>query len=378
MRIGIDYTAAVNQGAGIGRYARQMTQALLQLDRENEYVLIAPSATAGSAEFTATVTGGAPNAGLVRLPLSERALVVLWHRLRLPVPVELFAGRLDVFHSPDFALAPVRKARTLVTVHDLSFRRVPECFEPALLTYLNRVVPRSVARADLVLADSESTRRDAIELLHLEPDRVAVVYAGVDDGFRRVTDAARLEAVRNRYSLPERFVLSVGTLQPRKNYIRLIDAFARLSGSDDVHLVISGARGWLYDDIFQRVKELDLGTRVLFPGYVAEADLPSLYTLAEVFAFPSLYEGFGLPPLEAMACGTPVVVSRASSLPEVVGEAGCLVDPLSVEEIAGALQGLLESLDRRSSLAQQGLAQAQRFTWSSAARRLLDLYRTVV
>ena len=145
-----------------------------------------------------------------------------------------------------------------------------------------------------------------------------------------------------------------------------------------MHLVISGARGWLYDDIFQRVKELGLGTRVLFPGYVSEADLPSLYTLAEVFAFPSLYEGFGLPPLEAMACGTPVVVSRASSLPEVVGEAGCLVDPLSVEEIAGALQGLLESLDRRSSLAQQGLAQALRFTWSSAARRLLDLYRAVV
>lgn len=378
MRIGIDYTAAVNQGAGIGRYARQMTSALLQLDRDNEYVLLAPSASAGSPNQDTEITLGRGNSRLVRLPLSERALVVLWHRLRLPVPVELFGGQLDVFHSPDFALAPVWKARTLVTVHDLSFKRVPDCFEPRLLDYLNRVVPRSVARADLVLADSESTRKDAIELLHLAPDRVSVVYAGVDDGFRRVTDTGRLEAVRSRYSLPQRFVLSVGTLQPRKNYVRLIEAFARLNGADDLHLVISGARGWLYSDIFRRVDELGLGSRVLFPGYVAEEDLPSLYTLAEVFAFPSLYEGFGLPPLEAMACGTPVVASTASSLPEVVGDAACLVDPLSVENIASALQGLLDSPARRSTLGELGVGQARRFTWTHAAQRLLELYRSVV
>ena len=378
MRIGIDYTAAVNQGAGIGRYARQMTDALLALDQENEYLLFVPAAKSSSAGSVAAALPSQANVRLVRLPLSERALVALWHRVRLPLPIELFGGRLDVFHSPDFALAPVLKARTLVTVHDLSFRRVPECFEPALLAYLNRVVPRSVARADIVLADSESTRRDAIELLHLPPERVQVVYAGVDSGFGRVTDLVHLEAIRDKYSLPPRFVLSVGTLQPRKNYTRLIEAFARLSGLGDVHLVISGARGWLYADIFHRVEELGLSSRVHFPGYVNEADLPSLYTMAEVFAFPSLYEGFGLPPLEAMACGTPIVVSRASSLPEVVGEAACLIDPLNVEEIAAALQGLLDSPASRSRLAALGLAQAGHFTWSSAARRLLDLYRAVV
>lgn len=378
MRVGIDYTAAVNQGAGIGRYTRQMTRALLELDRENEYVLFAPSASPGSPQPAAATPLGPGHVKLLRLPLSEKALVVLWHRLRLPVPVELFGGRLDVFHSPDFALAPVWKARTLVTVHDLSFERVPECFEPALLTYLNRVVPRSVARADIVLADSESTRNDAIELLHLAPDRVFVVYAGVDDRFCRVTDPTLLETVRDRYSLPKRFVLSVGTLQPRKNYVRLIEAFAQLSGADDVHLVISGGRGWLYEGIFRRVEELGLGSRVHFPGYVAEADLPSLYSLSEVFAFPSLYEGFGLPPLEAMACGTPVVVSRISSLPEVVGDAARLVDPLSVAEIAGALQRLLDSPAQGAALAERGLAQARRFSWSSAARRLLGLYQTLL
>lgn len=375
MRIGIDYTAAVNQGAGIGRYARQMTRALLELDRENEYVLFVPSASPEASRASESAIVGQANVSLARLPLSERALVALWHRLRVPVPVELFSGRLDVFHSPDFALAPVLRARTLVTVHDLSFRRVPECFKPALLSYLNRVVPRSVARADIVLADSESTRNDAIELLRLAPERVFVVYAGVDSRFRRVTDQGLLEDVRSRYSLPGRFVLSVGTLQPRKNYVRLIEAFSRLSGVEDVRLVISGARGWLYEEIFRRVEELGLSSRVLFPGYVAEADLPALYSLSEVFAFPSLYEGFGLPPLEAMACGTPVVVSRASSLPEVVGNAGCLVDPLSVEEIAGTLQALLDSPARRADLAEQGVAQAARFTWSEAARVLLGLYR---
>ncbi|OQB27462.1 MAG: Mannosylfructose-phosphate synthase [Chloroflexi bacterium ADurb.Bin180] len=375
MRIGIDYTAAVNQGAGIGRYARQMTRALLELDRENEYVLFVPTASPEASRASESAIVGQANVSLARLPVSERALVALWHRLRVPVPVELFSGRLDVFHSPDFALAPVLRARTLVTVHDLSFRRVPECFKSALLSYLNRVVPRSVARADIVLADSESTRNDAIELLRLAPERVFVVYAGVDSRFRRVTDQGLLEDVRSRYSLPGRFVLSVGTLQPRKNYVRLIEAFSRLSDVEDVSLVISGARGWLYEEIFRRVEELGLSSRVLFPGYVAEADLPALYSLSEVFAFPSLYEGFGLPPLEAMACGTPVVVSRASSLPEVVGNAGCLVDPLSVEEIAGTLQALLDSPARRADLAEQGVAQAARFTWSEAARVLLGLYR---
>jgi glycosyltransferase involved in cell wall biosynthesis len=289
--------------------------------------------------------------------------------------VEWFSGPLDVFHSPDFALAPSQSARTLVTIHDLSFMRVPECSEPSLRTYLNEVVPRSVGRADVVLADSESTRQDVLELLKVAPGRVQVIYAGVDDGFQPVRDPLILEQTRTRYGLPQRFVLGVGTLQPRKNYRRLVEAFARLRGQDDVRLIISGARGWMYEEIFRRVDELGLTGRVLFPGYVAEGDLPALYSLAEVFAFPSLYEGFGLPPLEAMACGTPVVVSRTSSLPEVVGDAAWQIDPLSVEELAEALGTLLGSSTRRATLVERGLVQARRFAWSEAARKLLELYR---
>jgi glycosyltransferase involved in cell wall biosynthesis len=394
VRIGIDYTAAVNQGAGIGRYSRQLVRALLALDtayqggadaedrQQDQYVLLA--ATAGKPVPVAApgppIGHGAcaiqnePNARVVNLPLSERAWAILWYRLRLPLWVELFCGKLDIFHSPDFALPPVRRAHTVLTVHDLSFMRVPECSPPSLRTYLLRAVPSSVRRADLVLADSESTRSDVIELLGVSPDRVRVIYPGVDEGFQRVRDTQVLAAVRRRYQLPERFVLSVGTLQPRKNLNRLVEAYAQARMDTDVKLVIAGGTGWLYEGIFRRVEELGLQGDVYFPGYVVDEHLPALYTLADLFVFPSLYEGFGLPPLEAMACGTPVVTSNVSSLPEVVGDAALMVDPRDVVALANAMVQVLGDPCLRSGMVQRGLAQAQGFTWLRAAQELLRLY----
>jgi glycosyltransferase involved in cell wall biosynthesis len=312
------------------------------------------------------------------VPLTERAWAILWHRLRLPLWVELFSGKLDIFHSPDFALPPVRRACTVLTVHDLSFMRVPECSQPSLRTYLLRVVPPSVRRADVVLADSESTRSDVIELLGVSPDRVRVIYPGVDEGFRLVQDTRVLADVRRRYRLPEHFVLSVGTLQPRKNLPRLIEAYAQARMDADVKLVIAGGTGWMYEGIFRRVEELGLQSEVHFPGYVADDDLPALYTLADLFVFPSLYEGFGLPPLEAMACGTPVVTSNVSSLPEVVGDAALMVDPRDVEALANAMRRALGEPSLRSAMVQRGLAQAQGFTWARAAGQLLRLYHEAV
>jgi glycosyltransferase involved in cell wall biosynthesis len=373
MRIGIDYTAAVNQGAGIGRYTRQLVQALLALDTQDEIVLLA----AGGAQAGHTLSAVGPSR-LVTLPLSERALTILWHRLRLPLWVELFTGRLDVFHSPDFALPPVRQARTVLTVHDLSFMRVPECSQPSLRAYLLRVVPPSVRRADVVLADSQCTRNDVIELLGASPDRVRVIYPGVDACFQRVQDARTLAEVRQRYRLPEHFVLGVGTLQPRKNLQRLIEAYARLGADPDSKLVIVGGTGWMYEGIFRRVEELRLQDAVYFPGYAADEDLPALYTLADLFVFPSLYEGFGLPPLEAMACGTPVVTSNVSSLPEVVGDAALTVDPRDVGALANAMRRVLNEPSLRGAMVQRGLVQAQGFTWSRAAEELLRVYHEAV
>lgn len=381
MRIGIDYTAAVRQGAGIGRYTRQLVRALLELDRDNSYVLLA--ATGGAhASAAAWPQAGERRAPVrqVRLPVSDRTLNVIWQRLQLPLWVEWASGPLDILHSPDFVLPPVRHARTILTVHDLSFMRVPACSDPRLRAYLLRVVPASVRRADVVLADSESTRQDVIDLLGVDPARVEVVYAGVEPRFQRVRDAQTLQAVRSRYQLPAHFVLGVGTLQPRKNFERLIEGFSRMRDAvlAETHLVIVGGVGWLYEGICRRIEELGLQETVHLPGYVADEDLPALYSLADVFAFPSLYEGFGLPPLEAMACGTPVVCSNASSLPEVVGRAALTVDPLDVDALTAALRRALNDEPLRAELIQMGLARARRFTWEQAASTLLDVYRRTV
>nr|MBC7244916.1 glycosyltransferase family 4 protein [Chloroflexota bacterium] len=396
MRIGIDYTSAVHQGAGIGRYTRQLVEALLELDAQNEYTLLTagglqlsqaqpirselvPKSSSPTVWRNSLALANYPRARMVRLPFSERFWTVLWHRLRVPLWVELFSGALDVFHSPDFALPPVRKAHTIVTVHDLSFLRVPQCSHPKLLAYLCQVVPSSVRHADVVLADSQCTKSDVIELLGVKADRVRVIYAGVGQEFQRVEDEKKLEAVRARYRLPARFVLSLGTLQPRKNFERLVEAYSQVKREtgDEIQLVIAGALGWMYDGIFKKVEALGLQGVVHFPGYVADDDLPALYSMADLFVFPSLYEGFGLPPLEAMACGTPVITSNVSSLPEVVGDAAWMVDPLDVGALANAMRQMLSEAALRSQMIARGLIQARYFTWSRAAEKLLDVYQAV-
>jgi len=391
MRIGIDYTAAVQQRAGIGRYTRGLVRALAEVDRENEYVLF-------------TAVGGQrwadrnwpQNFRMRMVPLSDHAMAILWHRLRLPLPVEVFIGRVDLFHSPDFVLPPTR-ARAILTVHDLSFLRCPECADPNLRAYLNRAVPRSVRRADLILADSQNTKDDLVELLGVSPDKIEVVYPGVDGRFRPIEDEALLEGVRRRYNLPPHFVLSLGTLEPRKNFVRLIEAFASMqvgkwaSGQKadletcklanlqtckpaNLHLVIAGGKGWLYEGILRRPEELGISDAVLFLGFIPDEDLPALYNLADLFVYPSLYEGFGLPPLEAMACGVPVVASNRPSLPEVLGQAALLVDPLDVEGLAAAMKRALEDEGLRKRMVKRGLERARGFTWRKAARELLRIY----
>ena len=380
MRIGIDYTAAVQQGAGIGRYARQLISALVELDAENKYALLVGGGGVRDAAFQIEPLTRRANVRSVLLPVSDHTLSILWHRLHLPLWVELSCGPLDLFHSPDFTLPPVLRARTILTVHDLSFIRVPECAEPRLRAYLLQAVPASVRRADVVLADSECTRADLIELLGADPGRVEVVYAGVGQHFYRITDDGLLRAVRARYNLPERFILGLGTLQPRKNFERLVKAYAMAQGQIDneIKLVIAGGSGWMYDGIFGSVEELGLQEAVCFPGYVADDDLPALYSLADLFVFPSLYEGFGMPPLEAMACQTPVVTSNTSSLPEVVGDAALLVDPLDVAALTEAMRQVLTDGVLREGMIQRGVEQARRFTWTQAASKLLDVYRRVV
>lgn len=367
-RIGIDYTAAVQQGAGIGRYTRGLIGALATLDRANRYVLF--SAGHGAVESWPT------NFSRRALPLTDRHLAILWQRLRLPVPIELFTGRVDIFHSPDFVLPPVAAARTVLTIHDLSFMRYPECSSPPLLEYLMRSVPRSVARADLLLADSASTRQDLMELLDMPGERVRVVYAGVEGRFAPVEDETVIGATLRRYGIQRPYILGLGTLQPRKNFVRLIRAYDRLRHERNLphQLVIGGGRGWLYEEIDACIESLGLQEQVRLIGFVQDDDLPALYTAADVFAFPSLYEGFGIPILEAMACGTPVVTATASSLPEVAGDAALMVSPMDEEALADALWRALDDTALRNALRRRGFDQVRRFTWEAAAQQLLASY----
>jgi glycosyltransferase involved in cell wall biosynthesis len=217
-----------------------------------------------------------------------------------------------------------------------------------------------------------------MELLGVESDRIEVVYPGVEERFHPVKDQTLLEKVRKRYNLPPRFILGLGTLQPRKNFTRLIEAYSLLvTRHPSLRLVIAGGKGWLYEEIFATVERLGLADKVVFPGFVADGDLPALYNLADLFVFPSLYEGFGLPPLEALACGTPVITSDASSLPEVVGEAGPMVEATDVEALAEAMKRVLEDDALQERMIAQGLEQARKFTWKKAAAKLLSLYEAI-
>ncbi|MFQ5849621.1 MAG: glycosyltransferase family 4 protein [Candidatus Binatia bacterium] len=384
-RIGIDYTAAVHEPAGTGRYTREMVQALATLPDDMpqfDYRLFV--ADAGQVAKSAL-----PGANFAWCPsrmtfpwsssrLTERRLAGLWYRIRLPLWVEGWTGRLDLFHATDFLLPPVMPGtRTVVTIHDLSFVREPDTALPAMKAHLTKWVPDALRRADHIIAVSEATRRDLMELYQTPPEKTTVLYHGVGPEFRPVTDSSRLAGVRQKYRLGERpFILSLGTIQPRKNYQRLIQAFAQMDSS--VELVIVGRKGWLYDAILDEVTRQNLAERVRFIGFVAEADLPALYSAATLFAYPSLYEGFGMPVLEAMACGTPVIASNQSAVPEVIGEAGLLVNPRDVTAIASAMSRLLSEPTLREQSSHAGRAQAAKFTWTAMATDLLSLYQMLL
>ncbi|MCG3209413.1 MAG: D-inositol-3-phosphate glycosyltransferase [Anaerolineae bacterium] len=370
LRIGVDYTAAIHQSAGIGRYTRELVQALAGLAADIEVRLFA--ADARRAELPPQP---APNFSWHTTRLTERWLARLWFRLQLPLPINLWTGPLNLYHATDFFLPPLNRAtKSLVTVHDLSFVRHPESVMPGMTRHLNTWVPRSVQRADHVIAVSEATRQDLIELYGTLPEKISVLYHGVSAHFKPITAPANLAQIRRKYGLGNApFILSLGTIQPRKNYLRLVQAFARLNR--DTRLVIVGGRGWDSAALLAEIDNLGLAGRVLFPGYAPDDDLPALYSAATLFVYPSLYEGFGLPALEAMACGTPVVASCRSALPEVVGQAGLLVNPEDVDEMQQAIAALLADDSRRARLAAAGINQAAKFTWPAMAGQLVQLYQ---
>lgn len=307
----------------------------------------------------------------VRIPVR-----ILWEQCAVPV-----LGRtrgLDLIHGPVNVVPLAGRTPSVVTIHDLAFLVYLEQYPSMQRRYLKTMTSASVRKARRVIAVSSYTARDVAERLGVSEEKVVAVPNGVSEEFHPRAGTDELERFRSENRLPADFLLFVGTLQPRKNLLGLLRAYATLDRSDRLPLYVVGAPGWMYEEIFDEVRALGIAGDVHFSGYAASNALPLWYSAATAFVYPSFYEGFGLPVLEAMACGTPVVTSSTSSLPEVVGEAGIQVDPRDIGEIASAIARLLGDSALRDRLSLQGIEQARQFTWRRTARETAAVYRSVV
>lgn len=373
MHVCLDVSPTAQKHAGLGRYAGEIARALSQYKNDIQLSL-----------FYNRDDGAELPHYLRHLPYRTinmgnkpwRMGVLLSQIIHWPLD-ETF-GAVEIFHATNHLLAHFKKARTVYTLHDLIFLRYPEYHLPYNRWYLAFTMPRYLRAAEVVITPSEWSKQDAIKYYGLPESKIKVIPEAPAPTFQPVTDWALLNHIRQKYNLPQKFILHVGTIEPRKNLSRLLTAFQPLLADwPDLKLVLIGKRGWLYESFFRHLRTLGLEDCVIFPGYVAEADLPAFYQLAEVFVFPSLYEGFGLPPLEAMACGAPVISSNSSSLPEVVGDAGILIDPTDTAALSSALRHVLSDAERRQDLRLRGLVQAQKFSWRKVVDELEAVYRSL-
>jgi glycosyltransferase involved in cell wall biosynthesis len=310
-----------------------------------------------------------------RLPTGKAPVRIAWEQTAAPILSRV--NRLDVVHGPVNVTPLVGAPPAIVTVHDLAFLRFPQQYPSLQRRYLAALTRWSVRRSALTLAVSEHTRADVIEFFGAAPERVVAVPHGVSEDFQPRQGTEELAQFRAHRGLPETFVLFVGTLQPRKNLEGLLRAYARIDPSDRAPLVVVGSPGWKYQSIYEELTRSGLERDVIFAGYADSAALRLWYSAAAVFVYPSLYEGFGLPVLEAMACGTPVITSTASSLPEVAGDSAITVDPADPDALAEALTRLLGDRDLQLRLRERGLARVRSFSWRTTVERTVALYRQV-
>jgi glycosyltransferase involved in cell wall biosynthesis len=377
----VDVSAAVHRRAGLGRYAESLTRALVARSSGDGS---APGSERAYGLFYNRERGIDPLPGLEHLPTSTVALgykpwrMLVWMGQLARIGFDRLLPRASLFHATEHLLLPLRSAPTVITVHDLIFRHLPQHHKRLNRWYLNLALPLYCRRATHIIAISESTRSDLVVAYGISPERITVIHEAADPRFRP-QPADRVTAVRRRYGLPERYLLFVGTIEPRKNLTRLLHAFQVLhaEGLTDA-LVVVGKRGWLYGDFFAELERSPVREAVILPGFVPDEHLPAVYAGAQALVFPSLYEGFGLPALEGMACGTPVACSDTSSLPEVGGNATLYFDPASEDAIVATLRRLLSDAELQDELARRGLERAPRFSWDRVAAETEAVYEAVM
>ena len=372
MKIGFNAQIVSGSDAGVATYARNLIEHLVAENKNHElYIFGSPDYVNLPEDFRSRMipTSQIVNRGWKR---------ILWEQFVLPAKAK--RCHVDVMFYPDHTASLFQKpSPVVITVHDLAFMAMPDTFPLGKRIYKTLAVRQSVRRADCIIADSQATKDDCTKLLGIPEDKIKVIHNGIDSYFKKITEPALLTNTRKKLGLFKNIILFVGTLEPRKNVIRLIRAYAHLCKSThlDHELVIAGKKGWMYSGIFHEVERLRLKNRVHFLNYVTQHDLVNLYSMADLFVYPSLYEGFGFPPLEAMACEVPVVASNVSSLPEVLGDAALLIDPYSTDELVAAMSKILSDVEYSQRLRGKGLEQVKQYSWKNFAVELLKVFEEI-
>jgi glycosyltransferase involved in cell wall biosynthesis len=371
MKVLLDAQPLLGPRTGIGRYVASLIE---HLDKPQEIeVFLAFNRIIKNIDAT--------NYKEMHSVLNSRYPYNIIRRLMKPnalykFPFDRFTKeKFDVFHGTNFTILPTVKAKSVVTVHDLAYMIYPETTSDKIYHHHSKWVPYSVQKADRVIADSYQTQRDLIRLLNIPEGKIDVVHLAGNPVFRPM-HSNEYEHIYNQYSLPEKYILYVGTVEPRKNLITLIKAFSQMkreSGTQE-KLVIVGAKGWKFSPIFELIQDLKMEHDIIFTGYVSDEDLVAIYNGALCFVLPSIYEGFGLPLLEAMQCGLPVLASNVSSIPEVMGDAGILVDPMDINQWSESLGKVIINSLLRDELASKSLDRAKQFTWEKVANQTIEVY----
>lgn len=362
MRIGIDISPLIKIKTGIGYYTYYLLESLLKIDKENQYYLYSNQEI--KADFL--------NYQNVNFRFFKKLKIrrLAWQQILLPYQIK--KDKIEIFHSPSYFLPIISPPiPMIITIHDLSILIYPQKIKKSLRKFIDPyLLIFSAQKAKKIIADSESTKKDIIKILRIPAEKIEVIYLAAQK--------QEVNFLESPFSFP--YILFVGTLEPRKNIVNLIEAFKILKNTTKLphRLVIAGMKGWQYQEIFKKVKESKLDKEVIFTGYIPAEELPAYYKNADVFVYPSSYEGFGLPPLEAMNYGTPVVTSNVSSLPEVVGDAALLINPQSPGEIADALKNILTNPKLKNDLIKCGFKQAEKFQWEKTAQKTLQIYRKSV
>jgi len=368
MRIGFDMGPIGKNRTGVGNYCFSLLKALLELPDAPEIHGLA------TCLHRPALNSLSSQASCKHVAIPTRAMYALWNATGLPA-VESLVGNVDVYHATNYFLPPSRRARRVLSIHDLAFLVHPEWCSPKVSGPFSRRIHRFAQEADLILAMSKATKGDIVRRLDVAEAKVRVTYEAANASLQPVPGNEAMGQVAERFGIRGPYLLFAGTIEPRKNVFGLIQAFQRLAGSAPHQLVLAGAQGWNAKDTLSAMADPAVASRITRTGFVSTDDLAALYSAADAFVFPSFYEGFGLPVLEAMTCGCPVIASNTSSLPEVCGDAAVYCDPGDVESITGAIDRVLNDANLRARMIAAGHNRTQRFTWRSCAEATLAAYR---